>query len=78
MLDQVETKLKDTKKEVSLYDSKHEKKFAEVRCLWYADDFLCIQVSYSNMMKTRLLYLVKHLDSDLIDTLIASRENFHR
>lgn len=75
MLDQVETKLKDTKKEVSLYDSKHEKKFAEVRCLWYADDFLRIQVSYSNMMKTRLLYLVKHLDSDLIYMLVASRES---
>ena len=75
MLDQVETKLKDTKKEVSLYDSKHEKKFAEVRCMGYADDFLRIQVSYSNMMKTRLLYLVKHLNSDLIDTLVASKES---
>ena len=41
----------------------------------YAHDFLHIQVSYSNMMKTRLLYLVKHLDSDLIDTLVASKES---
>ena len=50
MLDQVETKLQDTKKEVSLYDSKHEKKFVDTSFLF------CMDMVYNRVNCILLVY----------------------